>query len=40
MNKVCYRVILGVVCLMGVLSAHAERKPNIIYIFTDQRVQR
>ena len=37
MNKVCYRVILGVVCLMGALSAVAERKPNIIYIFTDQQ---
>ena len=27
-------MIIGVLCLMGALSAFAERKPNIIYIFT------
>jgi len=45
MNKVCvpapakagWRVSLGVLCLVGALSAFAERKPNIIYIFTDQQ---
>jgi len=30
-------VSIGMLCLMGVLSAFAQRKPNIIYIFTDQQ---
>ena len=39
-SKVCYpaflrRVSLGLVCLMGALSASAAKKTNVIYILAD-----